>query len=128
VWGDSKKGRDVIYVKDVVGAIMLAIKREDVSGIFNIASGKALALQNQVDSIVKVFSSEGNRPQIVYRPEKPNSISECVYDITKATKVLGWKPQYSFEDMLVDYKNKIESGDLNFLLSRKLRMAAEETS
>lgn len=32
VWGDPKKGRDIIYVKDVVSAIILALRKKDVSG------------------------------------------------------------------------------------------------
>jgi UDP-glucose 4-epimerase len=130
VWGNKETGRDVIYVKDVVSAVMLAIKKENagISGMFNIASGKALTLQEQVDSIVKVFAPKGSRSEIVYRPEKPNSVESCVYDISKARRVFGWQPQYSFEDMLVDYKAEMERGELNFLLNRKLRMAGEESS
>jgi UDP-glucose 4-epimerase len=126
VWGDSEKGRDVIYVKDVVAAVILAIQNESVSGIFNIASGIALTLRNQVDSIVRIFSSKENRPQIVLRPEMPNSIDACSYDISKAAEVLGWRPQYSFDDMLVDYKMEMERGELDFLLNRKQRMLAEQ--
>jgi UDP-glucose 4-epimerase len=128
VWGDRDKGRDVVYVKDVVSAITLAVRNPNVSGIFNIASGKALSLQSQVDSVVKVFSSRATPSQIIYRPERPNSIDACVYDISKAEKVLGWRPRYSFEEMLVDYKIEMERGDLDFLLSRKRRMVAEESS
>lgn len=127
IWGDSQKGRDVIYVKDVVRAILLAVKNEDVSGTFNIASGTSLTLQSEVDSIVKVFSPVGSPPQIVYRPERPNSIDPCVFDISKAKKILGWEPRYSFDDMLLDYRKEMESGELSFLLNRKLRMATEES-
>jgi UDP-glucose 4-epimerase len=118
----------VIYVKDVVSAILLAIRNPNVSGTFNIASGKALTLQSQVDSIVKVFSSKEKPSPVVYRPERQNSIDACVYDISKAEQVLGWRPQYSFEEMLEDYKVEMERGELHFLLSRKRRMIAEESS
>jgi UDP-glucose 4-epimerase len=128
IWGDRDKGRDVVYVKDVVAAIVLALRNPGVSGMFNIASGKALTLQSQVESVVKVFSSQAKPPQIMYRPERPNSIDACVYDISKAEKVLGWRPRYSFEEMLVDYKIEMERGQLDFLLSRKRRMVAEELS
>jgi UDP-glucose 4-epimerase len=130
VWGNRESGRDVIYVKDVVSAVMLAIKEENagISGMFNIASGKALTLQEQVDSVVKVFSPKGSRSAIIYWQEELNSIAVCVYDIRKAGKVFGWQPQYSFEDMLMDYKMEMERGELNFLLDRKLRMVAEEAS
>ena len=93
--------------------------------MYNIASGKKLSLQQQVDTIIKVFSSKEHPSKIIYRPEKPNSIDSCVYDISKAKKELGWEPQFSFEDMLVDYKKEMESGTWEFLLGRKKRMASE---
>lgn len=125
IWGDKDKGRDVVYVKDVVSAIVKAIKNKVPSGMYNIASGKKLSLQQQVDDVIKVFSDPSKPSKIIYRPEKPNSIDPCVYDISKAKKELGWEPQYSFEDMLTDYKMEMESGKWNFLLGRKKRMAYE---
>ncbi|MBC7865489.1 MAG: NAD(P)-dependent oxidoreductase [Bacteroidia bacterium] len=125
IWGDKDKGRDVVYVKDVVSAIILAIKNKNAKGMYNIASGKKLSLQQQVDGIINVFSKKENLSKIVYRPEKPNSIDSCVYDISKAKNDLGWSPQYSFEDMLVDYKTEMESGKWEFLLGRKKRMSNE---
>jgi UDP-glucose 4-epimerase len=128
VWGDSQKGRDVVYVKDVVSAIALALESEDACGLFNIASGKSLSLKEQVESIIKVFSPHDKRSTVVYRPEISNSIEACSYDISKAARELGWSPRYSFDDMLSDYKSEMERGELSFLLSRKHRMLAEQSS
>lgn len=125
IWGDNKKGRDVVYVKDVVSAIILAIQNKKAVGMYNIASGKKLSLQEQVDSIVKVFSPKEKQSEIIYFPEKLNSIDPCVYDISKAKSDLGWSPKYSFEDMLIDYKMEMESGKWKFLLERKKRMVNE---
>jgi UDP-glucose 4-epimerase len=126
IWGDKDKGRDVVYVKDVVSAVILAVKSKDAVGMYNIASGKKLSLQQQVESVIKVFSPEGARSKIVYVPEKPNSIDSCVYDITKAKRELGWEPKFSFEDMLRDYKEEMERGNMSFLLNRKHRMINED--
>jgi UDP-glucose 4-epimerase len=123
IWGDPNKGRDVVYVKDVVNAIITAIRKTGVSGLFNIASGKKLTLQQQVDDIIRVFSTGPSQSRIIYRPEKPNSIDPCVYDISKAQRELGWAPVYSFEDMLRDYRREMESGAWQFLINRKTRMA-----
>ena len=125
IWGDPDKGRDVVYVKDVVNAIIAALKKKNVVGLFNIASGEKLTLQQQVDDIIHIFSSDSAKSKIVYRPEKPNSIDPCLYDISKAKRELGWSPIYSFEDMLRDYKREMESGAWQFLISRKQRMAHE---
>lgn len=125
IWGDKNKGRDVVYVKDVVSAIILAIRNKNAVGMYNIASGKKLSLQQQVDSIIKIFSTQENPSKIVYYPEKQNSIDPCVYDISKAKKDLGWEPEFSFEDMLIDYRKEMDSGKWGFLLGRKKRMISE---
>ncbi|MGZ4036566.1 MAG: NAD-dependent epimerase/dehydratase family protein, partial [Bacteroidia bacterium] len=125
IWGDKDKGRDVVYVKDVVSAFILALKSDKAKGMYNIASGKKLSLQQQVDDVISVFSSKEQPSKIVYRPEKPNSIDPCVYDISKAKRELGWEPKYSFADILKDYKKEMESGKWEFLLKRKKRMVSE---
>jgi UDP-glucose 4-epimerase len=126
LWGDESKGRDIVYVKDVVNAIIKAVEVKKANGLFNIAMGRMLTLRQQVESVINVFSSKNNRSRIRHLPEKPNSIDSCVYDISKAKRELGWKPLYNFEEMLIDYKNEMEKGKLLFLLSRKHRMTDEK--
>lgn len=122
IWGDKDKGRDVVYVKDVVSAFILALKSKQAKGMYNIASGVKLSLQQQVEGIIHVFSNRANPSNIIYLPEKPNSIDPCIYDISKAKRELKWEPKYSFEEMLTDYKKEMESGRWDFLLGRKKRM------
>jgi UDP-glucose 4-epimerase len=125
VWGDCEKGRDIIYVKDVVSVIILATKRKTALGLYNIASGKLLSLREEVEEIVKAFSPITHRSKIIYRPDKPNSIEPFLYDISKAKRDLGWYPKYSFAEMLVDYKKEMESGKFNFLVEKRKRMMVQ---
>jgi len=125
VWGDYENGRDIIYVKDVVSAIVKSLKNDQAVGLYNSASGRKLSLKEEVETIVKVFSSGKNPSKIIYRSDLPNSIEPFVYDIGKAKTDLGWEPEYSFEEMIVDYKKEMESGSLEFLLDRKARMLLE---
>jgi UDP-glucose 4-epimerase len=122
VWGDSEMGRDIIYVKDVVTAIILALKSKDASGLYNIASGRTVSLEEEARGIISVFSPKGSPSKIVYQPNKVNSIEPFLYDISKAKRDLGWSPTYSFEDMLIDYKKEMESGRFKFLLERRQEM------
>src|SRR5258706_13213667 len=69
VWGDWEKGRDIIYVKDVVSAIVKSLKNNDAVGLYNIASGRKLSLKDEIETIVKVFSSPHNPSKIVFRKE-----------------------------------------------------------
>jgi UDP-glucose 4-epimerase len=120
VWGNPANGRDIVYVKDVVTAILLAIDK-DVTGLYNITSGKLLTVQEEVDMIIKVFSPDGTG-EVRYCPEKPNSIEPFVYDNSRAKRVLDWFPQYSFEDMLRDLQREEAGGKFKFLLEKRSLM------
>jgi UDP-glucose 4-epimerase len=124
IWGDSEKGRDIIYVKDVVSAFIKTVKSDNAKGLYNIASGRKLNLQEQVEGIIKVFSVD-KKSEIIYKKDKTNSVDSFVYDISKAESELGWTPEYSYEEMLLDYKKEMEDGNLDFLLERKERMNFE---
>ena len=126
VWGDCEKGRDIIYVKDVVEAFVCALKSNNAQGIFNITSGRLITLKQEVETIVKVFCREKSRSKIIYRPEKPNSIESFLYDNTKAKEELGWSPKYSFEEMVVDYKKEMESGRFKFLIEKRKQLLQEK--
>jgi len=122
LWGDPANGRDIIYVKDVVSAIGLALEKTDMGGLYNISSGRRLTLKEQAECIIRLFSPPGRPSEICYLPEKPNLIESYVYDIDKARRAFGWQPEYSFEDMLLDYRKEIDSGRFAFLVEKRRLM------
>jgi len=122
VWGDCKKGRDIIYIKDATEAFIRALKSIDAEGLYNITSGRSITLKDEVRIIVKVFCGKNGKSKIVYKPEKSNSIESFIYDNTRAKKDLGWTPKYSFEDMVIDYKREMESGRFSFLIAKRRRL------
>jgi len=119
LWGDYENGRDIVYVKDVASAIVLAVKTPAIRGLFNISSGRRLSLKEQAEAIIRVFSAAGKKSEIRFSPEKQNLIECYVYDISKARKAFGWQPKYSFEDMLVDYRKEMDSGRFAFLVEKR---------
>ena len=122
LWGDPRNGRDIVYVKDVVSAIGLALEKRGAGGLYNISSGRRLTLKEQAECIIGVFSPPGRPSEIRYLPDKPNGIESYVYGIDKARRMLGWQPQYSFEDMLVDYRKEMELGRFGFLVEKREAM------
>jgi UDP-glucose 4-epimerase len=119
LWGDPANGRDIIYVKDVVSAIGRALKKSNVGGLYNISSGQCLSLKKQAECIVRVFSPPGRPSEIRYQPDMPNLIESYIYDIDKARRMLGWQPNYSFENMLIDYRKEMQSGRFAFLVEKR---------
>lgn len=122
VWGNPQNGRDIIYVKDVVSAMVLAIENDKAKGLYNISSGRLLTLEEQAKITAKIFSPDGIAPDIRYLPDKENSIESYVYDIDKARRELMWVPQYSFEQMLVDCKKEMALGRFEFLVEKRRQM------
>lgn len=125
IWGDSSKGRDIIYVKDVVSAFIKALNNNKANGLYNIASGKYLSLREEAETIAKTFWGNDSDPEIIERPELPNSIDTFLYDISKAKRDLDWSPQYSFEEMLIDYKKEMESNKFGYLIEKRRLMFNE---
>jgi len=106
VWGDPNKGRDVVYVKDLVQMIIGAIKSDKAQGLYCVGTGIKTTLLEQIEGIIKVFTIN-KKSELIFRPEKP-SIREYVYDISKAKKDLGYNPNYLYLDMLNDWKKEFE--------------------
>ena len=126
IWGNPDIGRDVIYVKDVVYAFVLALESRTAKGLYNISSGRALTLREQAEETVKAFGRGGGDFPVVFRPEKQNSIEPFLYDNSKAKTELGWSPKYKFPDLLMDYKREMELGRFEYLLEKRSRMLREK--
>lgn len=122
VWGDCSKGRDIVYIKDVVNAFKKSINNDKANGLFNITSGKSLSLLEEAKTIAKVFWGDDSEPVIIKRPEKENHIDAFLYDISLAKKELDWSPKYDFEDMLLDYKNEEENKRFKYLIEKRQTM------
>ncbi len=92
--------RDLVYVDDVVRALMLAASAPEVEGkIINIGSGCARRLLDVARLIWSL--SESRAPLLIgERPATPDETHDTWADITLAQKLLNWKPRTSLEDGL----------------------------
>ena len=125
LWGDCDKGRDIVYIKDVITAFIKAIHHKDAKGLFNITSGKRLTLREEAETIAKVFWGDDSEPVIIEKPEKDNNIDNFLYDISKAKRELDWSPAYSFEDMLYDFIKEGENNTFGYLIEKRKMMLKE---
>lgn len=107
IWGDPQKAKDIVYVRDFNQLIMRAIESDRPKGMYNVASGWATTLEEQIKGVVEVFSPEDKPSEIVYRPDKPSQNS-YLYDIQNARDELGYEPQYKYIDMLKDMKKEVD--------------------
>lgn len=113
LWGNPHIERDIIYVKDVARAYIMALQSEKTYGLYNMTSGTKLDLEEQAKAVIKVFGKDQGS-EIVYCPERKNNTPSFLFSMEKAKKDFGFEPEYTnYEDMMVDYKKELESGRWN---------------
>ena len=110
LWGNPHIKRDIIYVKDVATAYVMALESDKTYGLYNMTSGTQLDLEEQAQAVIDVFGTEKGS-KLVYRPEKPNNTPSFWYSMEKAKRDFGFVPKYiNYYDMMVDHKTELESG------------------
>jgi UDP-glucose 4-epimerase len=100
IWGDGTQERDFVFVKDVARANLLAAEKgEDLNGeVFNIGRGNPVTFNEVVEKINEALGKDIEAEKI----ENPRDkyVHEHKADNSKAKEILGWDPQYSFEEGL----------------------------
>jgi UDP-glucose 4-epimerase len=87
--GDPRPGRDMVYVDDIVRAIMLAVE-DPAAGFraFNLGCGRSYSVAEVADELVRLTGFEGG---VAYSEgQRPNEIPRVVLDSRRAHEELGW--------------------------------------
>lgn len=95
---DGKQSRDFTYVENVVQANLLAARtRKGVGGVFNIANGRSYSLLDLVRVIEGIL---GRKLERDHRPMRAGDVRKTWADISRAKRLLGYKPKIGFEEGL----------------------------
>lgn len=122
LWGDPHITRDIIYVKDVAEAFLLALNSDTTYGLYNMTSGTELDLEEQARAVISVFGDPEKSSKIVYCPGKPNNTPSYLFDMSKAKRDFGFVPKYtSYLMMMEDYKKELESGRWDILIQSRAK-------
>jgi UDP-glucose 4-epimerase len=97
VWGDGRQTRDLVYVRDVVRANLLAARAKRVSGeVINVGTGRETSLNELVEILNRMLGTD-LKPRYVRIPVK-NYIFRQRADLRKARRLLGYRPEYTLEE------------------------------
>ena len=89
-FGDGTTRRDYTYIEDVIQGTMAALEYEGpLFDIFNLGESETIQLK---DLIVAIENALGKRARINQLPEQPGDMPLTFADISKARKLLGYKP------------------------------------
>jgi UDP-N-acetylglucosamine 4-epimerase len=97
--GDGKQSRDFTYIENVIEANLKACKASHEAGgqAYNIAYGGREYL---IDLYYIICEKLGIRIEPNYGPNRAGDIKHSNADISKARNLLGYSPEYNFEDGL----------------------------
>ncbi len=103
VFGDGKQSRDYVNIKDVAAAWTNAINnRKSFGKVFNLGSGTRISVNRLINYILKGFGKSRKNYKIVYRPVRPGDQRHMQADISRAKKILKWKPEVLFGEGIAD--------------------------
>jgi UDP-glucose 4-epimerase len=98
IYGDGEQTRDFTYVTNVVDGVLRAAETPGVSGhVFNVATSSRISLNQLLDTLKKIF---GSNVEPIYKDARAGDVRDSQADISKAEKMLGYKPIVGLEDGL----------------------------
>jgi len=114
IFGDGQQTRDLIYVENVVNALVAAVHAEP--DIYNIASGEAVQVNFLWTLILELTGKRRRAIEPTYVPAPVWDPSHARPQIAKSCKSLSWAPSVRLRDGLhrtVLYAQKQRNGDPN---------------
>ncbi len=107
LWGDPSYAKDMVHVYDCAQMICKAVQVDREEGFYNVGTGIPVTMQEQVETIIKVFSPVDKPSEIIYLPDKPYG-GGVLMDVQNAKDELGYEPKYTCQKLFEDYKEEMK--------------------
>jgi UDP-glucose 4-epimerase len=114
IYGDGNQTRDYMYVTDAVDAYDKVLKSDSNPGRngINFGSGSEISVRGIAEIVIKLAAV--NEMKAIHVEPRPVEVQRLFADISKARKVLGFRPQCDFQkgiselvDWYTNYKSEL---------------------
>ena len=100
---DGRQRRDFVNIRDIVRACRLALETPAADSMaFNIGSGRSHSVLEIAQTMARILGREAIEPEITGDYRK-GDIRNCFADISLAKSVLGYEPQVSLNEGLLEW-------------------------
>lgn len=94
IYGTGRQSRDFTYIKNVVDANLLAVRRRRFKGeVFNVANGRDYTIIELVEFLNRILRKE-IKP--VFLSPRPGDVFKTRADLQNVRKYLGYRPEVDF--------------------------------
>jgi UDP-glucose 4-epimerase len=98
VYGDGGQTRDFVFIDNVVNGLLGSMEAAGLAGeVINLATGRGVSLNEAWAALGEML---GPLPEPVYGPPRMGDVRDSVADITKAARLLDYRPHVSFDEGL----------------------------
>jgi UDP-glucose 4-epimerase len=106
VYGDGTQSRCFCHVRDSVRAIIaLSEEPSAVGKVFNIGATESISILDLARHIISLTGSSSDITFVPYEQAYADGFEDMqrrVPDITRIQQLLGWAPEYSLDDIILD--------------------------
>jgi|SRR3989344_9638768 len=95
IWGDGSAIRDFLFSRDAAEGIILALYYGTNGSFVNLGSGKGYSIKELVETFTSFLDFKYK-----FSSSKPSGFPKRVMDISKARKIIHWRPTTSLLDGL----------------------------
>jgi nucleoside-diphosphate-sugar epimerase len=96
IFGDGEQTRDFIFVKDIVAANVFFATQSPATGVFNVAYGKRITINELAEKICRLT---GSHSEIRHAAERPGDVKHSLAAIDKL-HAAGFAPTANFDEGL----------------------------
>jgi dTDP-L-rhamnose 4-epimerase len=108
IFEDGRQKRDFVHVRDLAAGCVLALESPAARDeVFNLGGGEAYSVLEIAERLGHVLGKGHIKPQ-VRGNYRAGDIRNCFADISKASRVLGYKPRISLETGLAELGRWLE--------------------
>ena len=111
IFEDGKETRDFVYIDDVVAATILGLEKEEANGeVFNVGTGEATNVITVANKLIENYNSTTN--VVISGNYRLGDIRHNYADLTKINALLGFVPQYNFEEGIKKFAHWVTTQEI----------------
>lgn len=118
VYGTGDQSRCFLYVKDAVNAMIRLMENSEAVGqVFNLGSQEEITIRELAEKVIRLTRSPSRITYVPYDEAYEEGFEDMqrrVPDTTKASKLIGFKPTVSLEEILqmvvTEFRSKLPAG------------------
>lgn len=108
IYGDGTQTRDFTYISDIIHANLLVAESKVKGEVFNIGGDNRISVNNLIEVIESIV---GKKTEIKYSRRQKGDAQRIYADISKAKKMLGYKPEVYIDMGIRKYVNYLCSNE-----------------